>query len=243
MESQLDSKYRLHFIDINGFAGKKAPATKPQSYIATLRDEVMRYIETQNLEHPTLVGHSMGGLIALLVASASPKSVGKIVVIDTLPFYSLLFNPNATREQVKPFAAQLEQQLLQMNEAQFKVQAQQSAAILTKSNDKAELLLTWSNTSDRHVYAQIMREVMTYDARPEIVGIISPVTVIYAVDQQMPLSKAQLYQLYRDAYANISNVELVSIENAFHFIMWDQTKAFYNRLNKVLSQSKNLIYE
>ena len=239
VESHLGGKHRLHLVDINGFAGKQASGTKPESYITALRDEVLRYVETKNLNNPTLIGHSMGGLISLLVGSASQKSIGRIVVVDALPFYSLLFNPHATTEQVGPIATGMERQLLQMNEVQFEAQAKRSASILTKASDKVKLLLEWSRTSDRNAYAQMIREVMAYDGRTETIDIESPVIVIYAFDKKMPLSKGQLYQLYRDAYANIKNVQLVPIENSFHFIMWDQPKAFYDSLNKALSHSAN----
>ncbi|PID61532.1 MAG: hypothetical protein CSB44_06995 [Gammaproteobacteria bacterium] len=234
IEDHLNTAHRLHFIDINGFAGNKASDARSESYLLAMRDEVVRYMETQGLDEPTLLGHSMGGLVSLLVGSASPESIGRIVVVDSLPFHGLMLDPNATAEKMKPIAEQIEQKILKMNESQFEAQAKRSAAMLTKSDDKAELLLEWSRASDRDVYAQVMREVMAYDGREEIADIECPVTVIYAFDEEMPLSEERLHQFYQDAYAQVDDLGLVQVDDSFHFVMWDQPQAFYARLNEVL---------
>ncbi|BFM18252.1 alpha/beta hydrolase [Maricurvus nonylphenolicus] len=235
-QTYLGNKHRIHFIDINGFANRPAPDTSPQSYLTALRDEIIRYIHSQQLDKPTLVGHSMGGLISLLIGSSNQSVAGKIVVVDALPFYSLIFNPNATTEQVAPMAANMEQQLLAMNDAQFEFQAKRSVSILTKAAGKPELLLDWSKTSNRQIYAQLIREVMAYDSRESIAAIESPVFVIYAFDQNMPFSLLQLRKLYDSAYTNVGNVEFMRVEDSFHFVMWDQTETFYNHLNQALEQ-------
>ena len=46
----------------------------------------------------------------------------------------------------------------------FEQQAKSSASILTKDDEKKDLLLKWSKESDRKAYAQIFREIMAYDA-------------------------------------------------------------------------------
>lgn len=235
VKSRLATTHRLHLVDINGFAGKPPVSSIPESYIIALRDELIRYIDSQKLNEPDLVGHSMGGLLSLLVGGASQRSVGKIIVVDALPFYSLMFNPNATADQVTPMAKAMEKQLLQMDEAEFEAQAKRSISILTKVSDKHGLLLEWSRTSNRKAYSQMIREVTAFDGRDEIVGIESAVFVIYAYDKRMPLSMSELDKIYRNAYESIGDVEFMRIDDSYHFIMWDQPEAFYGSLRKVLS--------
>ena len=132
-----------------------------------------------------------------------------------------LFNPVATAEQVLPQAAALEKHMVNLDDIQFEQQAKSSASILTKDDEKKGLLLKWSKESDRKVYAQIFREVMAYDARPDLNKITCPVLVVYAYDKTMNVPEAQLAQLYANAYANVKGVRIRRVADSFHFIMWD----------------------
>jgi len=234
---KIGSEYRLHSVTITGFAGSKSPTKQPESYLNTLRDEIARYIEQEKLDSPTLMGHSMGGLLSLLTASRETPRVGKVIVVDALPFYSLLFNPMATKEMVLPQAEAMEMQLLALAEEQFEQQVRASTAILTKQDDKKELLLKWSKSSDRKIYASYLKEVMSYDARPDLRGISCPVIVIHAYDEAMRVPQERLHQLYTTAYSKLKRVSIETIPGSFHFIMWDQPEHFILTAKEALEVS------
>ena len=234
---QLNNRFALHLVQVAGFAGVPAPDKAPSNYLDTIRDEVLRYLEEQKLDAPTLVGHSMGGFTSIRVAAKSPERVGRVIVVDSLPFFSLIFNPSATVELVAPQAKAMEQVLIAQNETQFAEQAKRSIAILTKQQTKRELALQWSNASDRRVYAQFLRELMTHDARSELKTIRCPVTVIYPFDEGANVTEDRVRGLYRTAYTDLDGVRLHGIADSFHFIMWDQPETFLNTLNAVLPAS------
>ena len=227
--------FRLHFVAVAGFAGSAAPKVAPESYLKTLRDEIVRYMDEEQLKKPTLIGHSMGGLTSLLVASKASPKVGKVIVVDALPFFSLMFNPFATTEQLLPQAKALEKQMAGLDDQKFEQQAKSSVSILTKSAEKKELLLKWSKESDRKVYAKYLREIMAYDARPELKEITCSVTVLHAYDGAMGVPEAQLKLLYSTAYANLKTVSIKSIPGSFHFIMWDQPQRFHTMVKEALA--------
>ncbi len=91
---QLDETHRVHVLNIRGFAGEPAGANAQGPVLQPLIDEIAAY--AADLDRPALIGHSIGGLISLEVAAARPDEIGRVMVIDALPFYSLLFNPAAT---------------------------------------------------------------------------------------------------------------------------------------------------
>ena len=233
---KVDSRFRLHLVHVAGLAGSPAAKNVPESYLETIRDEIARYIEVGKLKKPVLIGHSMGGLLSLLVSSNEPSTVGRVIIVDALPFFSLLFTPLATAEQVLPQAKAFEKQMVSLDDMQFEQQVKSSASILTKNDEKKALLLKWSKESDRKAYAQILREVMAYDARPELNKITCPVLVVYAYDKAMNVPEAQLAQLYANAYANVKGVHIQRVADSFHFIMWDQPERFQKTLNEVLSR-------
>ena len=232
---KLNNRFTLHLVQVAGFAGVPAPDKVPSNYLDTIRDEVLRYVQEQKLDDPTLVGHSMGGLTSIRVAAKSPELVGSVIVVDSLPFFSLIFNPSATAELVAPQAKAMEQFLIAQNETQFVEQAKRSIAILTKRETKRELALQWSKTSDRKVYAQLLRELMSHDARPELKEIRCPVTVIYPFDEGVNVTEERVRGLYSTAYKELDGVRLRGIADSFHFIMWDQPEKLFRDLAESLS--------
>lgn len=231
---QLQSSYRVHLFSIKGFAGTQAASSTPEVYLEALRDEVLNYIQVAQLDSPALIGHSMGGLVSLMVGSASPDTLSKIIVVDALPFFSLLFNAEATSVQVAPFAFGLEKLLLVMSPAQFEAHVRKAASIMVKSPERIETIIHWANITDRAVYAQLVGEVMTYDGRALLDQITAPIHVIYAYDPAMPVSADGLEDLYQTAYSSTRTVDLKQVDDANHFIMWDQPERFQALLKDVL---------
>lgn len=61
-----------------------------------MADDVRRVIEREGLRQPAVMGHSMGGKVAMVLALLHPQRVGRIVVVDIAPV------PYA--DQLSPFA-------------------------------------------------------------------------------------------------------------------------------------------
>src|SRR5690606_796236 len=114
---QLNATYRVHVLHVRGFAGEPAGANAEGPVLQPLIDEIAAYAAA--LEKPSLIGHSVGGLISLEAAAARPDEIGRVMVVDALPFYSLLFNPAATVEMSAPYAEMNRTQMLAMTDAQF----------------------------------------------------------------------------------------------------------------------------
>jgi len=63
---ELDLSFRVVTIDFRGHGDSDWPG---QYSFELMRDDVVRVLEQLGLERVTLVGHSMGGVVAYLVAS------------------------------------------------------------------------------------------------------------------------------------------------------------------------------
>ncbi len=62
----------------------ESPWNDEMNYSA-MADDVLRLIEKENLEQPTLLGHSMGGKVAMVAAMTEPDAIGSLVVADIAP--------------------------------------------------------------------------------------------------------------------------------------------------------------
>src|SRR4051812_49747443 len=77
--------YRYHLVQVAGFAGPPARGNSKGDVVAPLAEEIARYIQSRGLKRPAIVGHSMGGTVAMMVAARHPALAGKVMVVDMLP--------------------------------------------------------------------------------------------------------------------------------------------------------------
>lgn len=227
-EKQLAPTHRLHVIQVRGFAGEPSGANAYGAVLKPLIDEIAAYAEA--LDKPALIGHSVGGLISLEVAAMKPDAVSRVMVVDALPFYSLLFNPAATVELSAPYAEMNRTQLLAMNDEQFARVQGQTMAMMTMNAAARPAVLDWTLTSDRRVVAQVMYEVTLDDARPRLPAINTPVTVLHAWDQSMRQGSEAADGMYASAYAALPAASLQRVDGSYHFIMLDQPDVFAGKV-------------
>lgn len=233
---RLKARYRVHLIQVSGLAGTPPRANASGPVLAPLRDEIAAYIRSSKLDHPTIVGHSMGGLVGLMLADATPDLVGKLVIVDSLPFFGMMMGPTATVESVTPTAAQMREKVQAQTDADFAAGQAKTMAMLVKSKGPATDAATKaSQTSDRAVVAQAMYEDFTTDMRPRLASIKTPTLVLYAFDATMGLPQAAMDGLYQSAYAPMPSKKLVRIDGSYHFIQIDQPDAFQRELEAFLT--------
>src|SRR5690606_22980294 len=96
-----------HLVQLPGFAGARPAAPRPADFLPAMRDELLAYVRARKLERPAVAGHSLGGVLALQMAVQAPAEVGPLLVVDALPFYAGIQNPQADAESVRPLAEQM----------------------------------------------------------------------------------------------------------------------------------------
>lgn len=234
----LKDQYRFHIADVAGFAGQ--PVAEPrEAVIEGLSDDVANYIASQNLDQPIVVGHSLGGFTALHVGRNHSEQIGGVISVDSLPFYPLIFNANATVETSRPMAVQMVAQMKAMTKPAYDAAQIRSATILAKDADTQSRIAAWGAASDRDSVLAAMSEAMITDFRPNLSDINVPVTVIYAHDPQMGVPSNAVDSLYATAYSGTPNLTLERVDESFHFIMDDQPDAFVASLSAALAQHTN----
>lgn len=215
---KIAGNHRLIFVQVNGFAGS-APGTKVDNLLPAMVDELAGWLAANHIQKPAVIGHSMGGLMAMMLAKRHPEAAGRLLIVDALPFYGMLFGPTATPDTVRPFAEQMRAGL---------VSGTTPLAVpphMSNSDAGKAKVLAWLKASDPKTVGEALVEDSTTDVRPDLSSLANvPVTVLYAVSD--PGAKAMADALYREAYKALPNAKLVSVEKSEHFIMLDQPARF-----------------
>jgi len=219
LAERLATTHRVHLVQLAGFAGE-AWTHGDGAFVQPAVDEVARYAATLN--RPAIIGHSMGGLTGLLVAQQHPETVGKLMSVDSLPFFSALYGPTATAETARPFAEQAAAGILNADAAGYRVQQERTAGGMMRNEAGHAAMVEWSMTSDRHAMASAIRDVMTTDARPGLAAMTTPVWAVYAADADGGVPSAMADGMWSREYAALPGVKLVRVDDSRHFIMNDQ---------------------
>ncbi len=228
---RLKSTHRVHLVQLAGFAGEPwVDGDGP--FVQPVADELARYVREQGLARPAVVGHSMGGMTAVLLAQQHPDLIGRVMSVDSLPFFSALFGPQVTAETARPFADQAASGILAADQAGFRAQQGQTAIGLARDPATRAAMVEWSMASDRRAMASAIREVMTTDLRPGLAAMTTPVWAVYAADADGGAPAAMADGLWSRDYAALPGVRLVRVDGSRHFIMADQPE----RLAEVVDQ-------
>ncbi len=232
---RLKASHRVHLVQLAGFAGEPwAHGDGP--FVQPMADELARYVREEGLARPTVVGHSMGGMTSLLLAQQHPELVGRVMSVDSLPFFSALFGPQVTAETARPFADQAAAGMLSADDAGFRAGQVQGAVGLARDPATREAMVEWSMRSDRQALASAIREVMTTDLRPGLAAMTTPVWALYAADAEGGAPAAMADALWGREYAALPGVRLIRVDGSRHFIMADQPARFAELVDQLLAE-------
>ncbi|WP_222565621.1 alpha/beta fold hydrolase [Novilysobacter antarcticus] len=212
---------QCHLVQLPGFAG--LAKVDGESFLPVMRDQLLDYVVEHNLQGMTVVGHSLGGSLALDMAIKQPDAFGKLVIVDSLPYFAAAQNPAATVAQITPMAEQMRSGMLGIDEAMYVAQTDASVLGMAQAPERVETLKQWGRNSDRTVTAQAMYELMTTDLRGELGAVSSPTLVLGSWAAYKPYGATQesTRQIFVDQYAKLPGVRVEMSEAGYHFLMWD----------------------
>ncbi|HWJ96315.1 MAG TPA: alpha/beta hydrolase, partial [Telluria sp.] len=226
----------VYVVTLAGFDGRPPVQGNP---IDGARTALRQLIASRKLDKPILIGHSLGGTLALAVAEDAPGLVGGVVSVDGLPvFPGNEDTPPLLREQS---AMQIRQQVAQASPRAFAAQQQnymRTIGVLDMS--RADALAELSARSDPASVAQYIADVMALDLRPGLSRIGAPVLVIAPYfepdDVQANMSIDAKAAYYRSLMDGAPKVEVVAIAPSRHFVMIDQPRKLLDAIRRFISQ-------
>ena len=229
----LGGHYRVHRIQVAGFGGEPARGNAAGPVLAPVVEELHAYIAANHLRHPMVAGHSVGGLMTLMLVQRHPEDVSRALIVDALPFYGMLMGAQTTPASAEPQVAALRDAIAGMTDDVWRAQQSAAAGRLASTTEGRDALIRDSMASDRSVVARALYEDALTDMRPLLPSIPVPLTVAYAVN---PFATEAMYgQLMRTGYAAAPNVRFVAVEPSYHFIMLDQPARFQQILGDFLA--------
>lgn len=225
--------YTCYTFTLAGFAGQSEVDTK-NNFIEFFTDEIAGFIKNEKIKMPIIVGHSLGGTLALNIAIKYPEIISKVIIVDAVPFFGGISNPSATAESIKPMAENMRKMMSMgpMPEAYLAPMLKS----MSKNESKHDLIKKSMLSSIPKVVGQANYELLTLDLREKIAAINTPVLVLaaWAGYASMGATRASVETIYKNQYKMLKNYTLAITDNAFHFIMFDDFNFFTTEIDKFL---------
>lgn len=218
----LQGRYRLHLVQVNGFAGQSPGANAAGPVSAPVAEEIGRYITATGLSRPAVVGHSMGGSIAMMLAARHPDLVGRVMVVDMPPFMGEMFGPPGTTAESLRRAADSMRTAMLAAPPGAPGMFEQMVPTMTRVDSMKAVLVSGSRASHPATTANAFHELVVTDLRPELARITAPITVLYVVPPNVPLPPAVFDSVFRASFATAPNAQLIKVNDSYHFIQFDQ---------------------
>jgi N-formylmaleamate deformylase len=209
----LGANVQTHVLTLSGFAGRPA-IDKP--LIATARAELAVYIRDRHLDHPIVIGHSLGGFLVYWLAATEPDLLGPVVVVDAPP--ALLAVPGAL-----DYASQQRDRWKKMAAGEFDDAIRQFFAPMANDPAHLDVLMRDVVRSDQRTMADAFYELFATDLRPDLAKIKVPLLAILADGEDRALIVSQL--------AAIRDHTEVTLAHTKHMVMLDDPAAFYRALD------------
>lgn len=235
----LAAHHDVYAVTLAGFAGR--PAAGDISFAAFERD-LTSLIDTRHLAKPVLVGHSLGGTLALAYGETHGDRIRGIVAADGLPILPGLDRASAeqraaaARGAYAGIASQTPAQMLAFEQRYF-------ASIGVSDAALADQLATLAAHSSPPAVAAWMQADLGADLRPGLATIPVPVLEIapYSPTEGDPAApmhytEAQKGDYYRALLAGTPHLDVVTIAPSRHFVMFDQPERFQAALDGFLAR-------
>lgn len=228
--------YRYHLVQIAGMGATPPGGNAQGAVIAPVAEEVARYISEEKLGKPALIGHSMGGTIAMMVAARHPDEVGKLMIVDMYPFVGQMFGgPNATSDSVRPIADAMRARSAKATPEERDRERRTSITSMINTESERAGPIEDGLASNPDTVANAFAELIVTDLRPELKAINVPTTALYVTPAGAPFTDEQMDANYKAAYADIPGVTVKRVPNSAHFIMLDAPDSFADEVKTFLN--------
>jgi pimeloyl-ACP methyl ester carboxylesterase len=219
-----EKDFTCHTLTMAGFAGSK-PMTNPT--FKAWETGIVEYIKTNKIEKPIVVGHSMGGGLAMAIAADYPDLLEKIVVVDALPCLGALMNPTFKVKE-KNNCAGIVSKMTGMTAEQFKEMQNTTMPQLLADTSKLDMVVGWSVKSDRKTFAEMYCDFSNTDLREKMSTVKCPTLVLleaYFINLK-PTIDAQ--------FKGLKTANLQYATKGLHFIMYDDKEWYDKQLTDFL---------
>ena len=224
-----ENNYTCYTLTMAGFAGVPPQSKPTKATFHSWEKDIAAYIQQNKIDKPIIIGHSMGGGLAMALAADYPELLSKIIVVDALPCLPALMNPSFQVNENNDCGAMVSQITSAANEQFYQMQKQTIPRLLADTS-KQELVVDWSVKSDRTTFAEMYCDFSNTDLRMKISAVTCPALIL--LESQFANFKPAINEQFK----NMKTANLQYAAKGLHFIMYDDKEWYDKQLKSFIKQ-------
>jgi N-formylmaleamate deformylase len=224
-------RYECYEITLPGFAGQ--PAIQSDSFLKTVSVQIANFIIQHKLEKPIIVGHSLGGFIALQIATLYPDLPGGLVIVSSSPFLpALMMSPDISPDSTRKIGLQIKNSMKNLTPAQIGQYEKFSLPTMIRDSARFSLVESMATNSDPVTQGESMYELFSIDLRPGMKNIYCPVLVMgdWSSYRKYGATRESVLKNYTQQFSLAKNVTIAINDSSYHFIMYDEPQWFFQQI-------------
>ncbi|HTW83456.1 MAG TPA: alpha/beta hydrolase [Candidatus Sulfotelmatobacter sp.] len=234
----LAATHTVYAVTPAGFAGQPPQGTP--SVAGFVRD-LNAVLDRAHVEKAVLIGHSLGGTLALAFAEQHPTRVRGVVAVDALPIFpdtddlTPAQRKEAAGRSASTLRLQTPAQLVEYETGFMSAQGVTDPALATA-------MAALAAQSDATTAADWIAADLEVDLRPRLGAITAPIEEIVPYDPSeanpqvaVHYTEPEKAAAYKALFAHARKLTVVSIAPAKHFVMLDQPDRFLAAVDAFLT--------
>lgn len=225
-------KYTMHAVTLPGFGGGPLPPAEPREtiekapWLANAEAAVLQLMTEKGIEKPVIMGHQLGGHLALRLAAGHGDKLRAAITIEGWPAYPLgdLGKVITREERMNIVLNQFEPWFKEMSPQMWSDQQRQMSGSFTHKPARSAQIGEMMASQPKDALGRYILEYSAADMTDLLPNIGCPTVAIMCVPDDITdetvrdaLRTAQL-----DAFRNAANTDVVYFEGPRTFVM-DET--------------------
>lgn len=218
--------YTIYALTLPGFDGQ--PAIQGPLF-ARIGADFWTLLQTRRIEKPVVIGHSLGGTLAIMLAEQHSDRLRAIVAVDGLPVFPGM---EKMSPQDRDAAAQRFESMMANETPQQFEYAEKTYVLppLVSSQSDVDQIAPLAAKSDPKAAGAWAAQDVSTDLRPGLTQITVPFVEIVPGSALLPY--------YKSLVAGDPDAQFVPVENSRHFVMYDQPAALHAAIAQFLLKAR-----
>ncbi len=207
---ELSVRHRVYALDLWGFgdSDKTGAHYNVDAYVKLIKG----FLDKLGIVHPTLVGHALGGVVALRFAAENPDWVDQVMAVNVPLVGDAIHRPLANFSGNSDALVKLASRRAKFSEVEMEIRKTDASAVISTVN-----------------------LVLENDLRPVLPPLTIPVLLVYGGSDPFIKSPEASWLRYCD-----DNVRAISLDGAQHFPMLEEQNKFNRLLKEFLDAGDDL---
>jgi pimeloyl-ACP methyl ester carboxylesterase len=247
-------RYTCYSLTLPGFAGqpplsdvaKTANAQQgtnaqqgenASGILARVAEEIAVFVKEEGIQKPIIIGHSLGGWLALEIETTHPGLAGGIVCVSSAPFLpALSMGDDISLDSARKTGVIIRRYMSAATPAQTAAAQHATLAFMIRDSSNIAKVVPMAVKSDPATQAEVMYELFSTDLRGSMNEVRCPVLVLgdWIAYKSFGATRENTLEKYQHQFAKAAQVSIALSDNSKHFIMFDEPEWFFTQVDPFL---------